>query len=443
MTEDLVERRAGDLAALLRRGDVTASDLAAACLARIDAREPEIEAWAYLDRDRVRADAAALDARRASGAPLGALHGLPVGVKDIFDTIDMPTENGTPAHRGRQPGADATMVARLRAAGALIMGKTVTSELAVYTAGPTRNPHDLTRTPGGSSSGSAAAVAVGMVPLALATQTNGSTIRPASYCGVVGYKPSLGILPRTGILKQSTLLDQPGLMARDLAGVALLADALAGPDPADEMSLPALASLADAVAAPLAAPRFAFVRGPYWNQADDTTRAAVEAFVADLGGAIETVELPPEFDAAADLHRTIMAAGIAEAFAPLYASSREMLSPIVSGIIEDGRNVAATEFIAALSGRERLRAIFAELFGPYDAIVTAAALGIAPKRVGGTGNPIMATTWTLMGAPALSLPLLTGPENMPLGVQLVGNLRSDIQLLRAAAWLERRAASMR
>ncbi|MDR3476259.1 MAG: amidase [Devosia sp.] len=437
MGEDLADRRAGELAARLQRGELTAVALATACLARIAAREPAIEAWAYLDRERVLADAAVLDAKRVSGVPLGPLHGLPVGVKDIFDTFDMPTENGTPAHRGRRPTADATMVSRLRAAGALIMGKTVTSELAVYTAGPTRNPHDPDRTPGGSSSGSAAAVAAGMVPLALATQTNGSTIRPASYCGVVGYKPSLGVLPRTGILKQSMLLDQPGLMALDLAGVALLADALAGQDPADEMSLPAPDSLAAAVADPLPAPRLAFVRGPYWHLADETARTALERYVASLGNRVETVELGPEFDAAADLHRAIMTAGIAEAFAPIYASAKDVLSPVVTGIIEDGRKLAATEFIAALSARDRLRAVFAERFAPFDAIVTAATLGVAPKRGGGTGNPIMATSWTLVGAPALTLPLLAGDAGMPLGVQLVGNLRDDVRLLRAAAALER------
>jgi Asp-tRNA(Asn)/Glu-tRNA(Gln) amidotransferase A subunit family amidase len=222
----LLQRSARDLAAALRDGEVSAIEVAEAFLDRIDLREPEIQAWAHLDHDHVLGQARNADDLRRSGKPLGPLHGLPVGVKDIIDTFDLPTEFGTPIHRGRRPRVDATLVARLRAAGAIVAGKTVTSEYAVYTPGPTRDPRDLSRTPGGSSSGSAAAVAAGMVPLALATQTNGSTIRPASFCGIVGFKPSLGLLPRTGVLKQSTMLDQPGLMARNVGDVAYFADAL-------------------------------------------------------------------------------------------------------------------------------------------------------------------------------------------------------------------------
>jgi Asp-tRNA(Asn)/Glu-tRNA(Gln) amidotransferase A subunit family amidase len=435
---ELPDRPATDLLAELRSGELSATALATACLERIAAREPEIEAWTYLDRAKVLAEAQTLDARRASGQPLGALHGLPVGVKDIFDTFDMPTENGTVVHKGRQPLADAVMVRRLRDAGALVMGKTVTSELAVYAAGPTRNPHDPSRSPGGSSSGSAAAVAAGMVPLALATQTNGSTIRPAAFCGIVGYKPSLGLLPRTGVLHQSTILDQPGLMARNVADIALLADALMGADPADEMSFDPPWKLAEAAASRAAPPRLAFVRSPYWSQADATTQAAFERFASELG--IDAVELPPEFAEAADVQKTLMTAGIAEAFGPDYSRAKDQLSSVVAGIIEGGRKLSALDFVTALTTRDRLRASFAERYAGFDAIVTPASLGIAPKRDGSTGNPIMATIWTLLGAPAITLPLLTGPENMPLGVQLVGNLRDDARLIAAAAWLERQKA---
>ncbi|MDQ0390302.1 amidase [Labrys monachus] len=437
MPHPLLDRSAPDLAAALRSGAVSAADLASACLDRIAAREPDIAAWTFLDADKAMADARALDVQRALGRPLGPLHGLPVGVKDIIDTFDMPTENGTPVHRGRRPAADATLVARLRAAGALVLGKTVTSELAVYTPGPTRNPHDLARTPGGSSSGSAAAVAAGMVPLALATQTNGSTIRPASFCGIVGYKPSLGLLPRTGVLKQCFILDQPGLMARDLAGAALLAEALAGADPADEASRDPGFSFPAALAGPLPAPRLAFVRGPYWEQADASAREALDDFVAGLGGTAETMEPPPAFASAAAIHKVLMNAGIAEAFGPDYDRARDQLSSVVTGIVEAGRALSAVDFVAALSAREALRTAFAQLFAGYDAVVTPAALGVAPPREDGTGNPIMATTWTLLGAPALTLPLLRGAGALPLGVQLVGHPGEDRRLLRAAAWLER------
>src|SRR5690349_9515222 len=268
---DLLERSTSSLAADLKSGAMSSVALTMACLDRIANLEPDIQAWAHLDRDMALRQAQAADARRASGKPLGALHGLPVAVKDIIDTADLPTEYNSPIYRGRRPTKDATLVQRLRSTGAIVMGKTVTSEFAVYTAGPTRNPHDLSRTPGGSSSGSAAAIAARMVPLALATQTNGSTIRPASFCGVVGFKPSLGVLPRTGILKQSTMLDQPGLMAMDVAGVALLADALGGYDPLDEQSLrPPMPLLSAATVEAEAPPRLAFIRSSYWDQADET-----------------------------------------------------------------------------------------------------------------------------------------------------------------------------
>jgi Asp-tRNA(Asn)/Glu-tRNA(Gln) amidotransferase A subunit family amidase len=438
---DLLERSTSSLAADLKSGAMSSVALTMACLDRIANLEPDIKAWAHLDRDMALRQAQAADARRASGKPLGALHGLPVAVKDIIDTADLPTEYNSPIYRGRRPTMDATLVQRLRSTGAIVMGKTVTSEFAVYTAGPTRNPHDLSRTPGGSSSGSAAAIAARMVPLALATQTNGSTIRPASFCGVVGFKPSLGVLPRTGILKQSTMLDQPGLMAMDVAGVALLADALGGYDPLDEQSLrPPVPPLSAATVEAEAPPRLAFIRSPYWNQADETTREAIEGYVASLGGMVETVALPAPFDDAASIQSVIMNAGIADACRDDYVRSRDRMSAVLLGIVENGRKISAMEFIAALAQRDRLRALYAEIVSGYDAVVTSAALGIAPKRETGTGNPIMATLWTLLGAPAITLPLLTGAENMPVGVQFVGRLNDDVGLIRAAAWLERHHA---
>lgn len=433
---DLSTRSATSLLAGLREGSLSAVELTQACLDRIAALEPDVHAWTYLDREHALAQARAADARRAAGEELGSLHGLPVGIKDIIDTADMPTEYNSPIYRGRQPEKDATLVARLRTAGAVVFGKTVTSEFAVYTPGPTRNPHDLARTPGGSSSGSAAAVAARMIPLALATQTNGSTIRPASFCGVVGYKPSLGVLPRTGVLKQATMLDQPGLMAMDVGGVALLADALAGPDGLDEQSLrPAMQSLGAAIAFE-SAPKLAFVRSPCWERADETTRSAIKDFVRSLGSLIEEVRLPEAFDKAVEWQNIIMSAGIADACRDDYVHAQNMMSDVLLGIVETGRKIAAIDFIAALSARDSLRAAYRDLFTGYDAIVTPAALGIAPLYGEGTGNPIMATLWTLLGAPALTLPLLKGPHGMPLGVQLVGRLDDDAHLIRAAGWLE-------
>ena len=436
----LLDRSARDLATELRSGGLTAVAVTTASLDRIEAQKSDIRAWAYVDPEVALAQARAADVRRAAGERLGALHGLPVGVKDIIDTADMPTEYNSPIHRGRRPKTDATLVARLRSAGAIILGKTVTSEFAVYTPGPTRNPHDLSRTPGGSSSGSAAAVAAGMIPLALATQTNASTIRPASFCGIVGYKPSLGLLPRTGVLKQSTMLDQPGLMARNVGDAALVASILMGADPLDEQTLAATPFSLSAVGVTNSAPRLAFVRGPYWEQADASTQAAVATYVSSLDGVVAPIDLPPAFDEAASVHSVIMNAGIAESYLEDYRRSKALMSDVVRGIVEAGRGLSAVKFVAALSARERLRASFLEIAAPFDALVTPAALGVAPKREAGTGNPIMSTLWTLLGAPSVSLPLLQGPEGMPLGVQLVGRLNADADLIRAAAWLERRGA---
>jgi Asp-tRNA(Asn)/Glu-tRNA(Gln) amidotransferase A subunit family amidase len=436
--QSLNDRPARDLAKELRNGGLSATAVTTAFLDRIASREPDLHAWAWIDRDLTLAQAQAADNFKASGAVLGQLHGLPVGVKDIFDTADMPTECGTPVHRGRRPTTDATMVARLRAAGAVILGKTVTTELAVYTPGPTRNPHDLTRTPGGSSSGSAAAVAAGMAPLALATQTNGSVLRPAAFCGVVGYKPSLGLLPRTGILKQSTVLDQPGLMARDIEDVAFLAHALIGPDLTDEQSFGgALPDLIAAASAPVQKPRLAYVRGPYWDRADLATRQALDAFVDTLGADVEAIALPSEFGEAAQIHGLIMHAGIAEAFRNEYAHGKALLSERLIGMIELGSRISAVSFIEALSARDRLRHRLAAIAAPFDALITPATVGVAPKLEHGSGDPIMATLWTLVGAPSLNLPLLSGEEGMPLGVQLVGGPLGDQRLIQAAAWLER------
>lgn len=442
MQKPLADRSASDLLPLLLKGAITAEQLSAACLDRIEALEPELQAWAFIDPERVLVAARAADARRVGGSALGPLHGLPVGVKDTFDTADMPTEFGTPVHHNRRPPADATMVRRLREAGAIVFGKTVTSEYAVYTAGPTRNPRDLARTPGGSSSGSAAAVAAGMVPLALATQTNGSTIRPASFCGVVGYKPSLGLLPRTGILKQSDLLDQPGLMARNVGDVALLTDALAGADPEDGRTLdhPAV-RLVDAAGPSERTPRFAFVRGPSWDRVDEEARNRLEAFVAELGGGVEEVRLPPAFDDAASIHSTIMGADIAKAYRADYERAKDQMSRTLVGIIEAGARVPATALSSAVEARDRLLGLHAGIAAPYDVLITPATRGVAPRREEGTGDPIMATLWTLLGLPALTLPLLVDRQGLPLGVQLVGSPLGDEGLIAAAAWLERRNAS--
>jgi Asp-tRNA(Asn)/Glu-tRNA(Gln) amidotransferase A subunit family amidase len=416
---------------------VSAIQLANAFLARIAEVEPDIRAFANLDRDLVFVQAGAADLQRAAGVRLGPLHGLPVAVKDIIDTFDLPTELGTPLHRGRRPSADALIVQRLRAAGAIVLGKTVTTEYAFYAPGPTRNPHNRERSPGGSSSGSAAAVAAKMAPLAIGTQTNGSIIRPASFCGVVGYKPSLGLLPRTGILKHSPLLDQPGVMATNVADAALLTEALAGLDPNDEYSwVASSARLVDAATQNAAPPRLACMRGPSWERADPDARKVFDTFIDELANAVTTIAVPPEMEQSAKVHQTIMEADIAKSLRDDYERGRAEMSGILRGMIERGLATSAGAYADAAARREQLIDGFMPLLDGFDGLVTLSATGSAPMASDGTGDPIMATAWTLLGAPAISLPLLTAANGMPIGVQVVGRPREDGRLLASAAWLE-------
>jgi Asp-tRNA(Asn)/Glu-tRNA(Gln) amidotransferase A subunit family amidase len=334
---------------LLSEGKLSALELTEACLARIAADEPRVQAWAFLDPDLARAQARRCDEIRRAGRPQGPLHGIPVGVKDIIDTRDMPTENGTVLHAGRRPTRDAAVVERLRAAGAVILGKTVTTELAVYHPGKTRNPHDPGRTPGGSSSGSAAAVAANMVPVAIGSQTNGSVIRPASYCGVFGFKPSHGLISRFGVLTQSPPLDHIGVFARTVEDLALIAEPLMGFDARDrDTRLEAPPQLLEVTRQewPLP-PDLGFVKSPVWEQAEDDLRAAFAELAEALGPRLTEVELPAAFQTAHGLHGLIMAVDLARSFAAEYERGREQLSMRLCGIIEDGRRALAIDYARA------------------------------------------------------------------------------------------------
>lgn len=438
---ELTEMGGAAAAAAIREGLITSEELVAACLARIDALEPRIQAWAFIDSDLALAQARAADQRRREGEPIGPLHGVPVGIKDIFDTADMPTENGTVLHAGRQPEADAAAVAQLRAAGAVILGKTVTTELAVYAPGKTRNPLDPDRTPGGSSSGSAAAVAAGMVPLAIGSQTNGSVIRPAAYCGVWGYKPTHGLISRRGVLHQSYLLDHVGVFGRSAEDVALLAEAMMSYDPDDRDMRPrARPALSRTTAEePPVPPRIAFVRTPVWDQLDASAAAAITRFARSLGEHVHDVDLPPVFDRAVDAHRVIHESDLAVSFAPEYERGREKLSARLREMIENGQRHSAVDYIRATECAMTLSKALAEIFVHYDAILTPATTGEAPIGLQSTGSPTFCTIWTLLGVPTVTAPLLRGPAGMPLGVQLVGARGDDARLLRLARWLAHKA----
>jgi len=439
---DLADLGAAQLARMIADGEITSTELVEACLARIDAREDEVQAWTHLDRPFALKQAEALDAHRATGAPCGPLHGIPVGIKDIFDTADFPTENGSVLDAGRRPLTDCTVVSRLKSAGAVIMGKTVTTEFAVYAPGKTRNPHDPERTPGGSSSGSAAAVAAGMVPLAVGTQTNGSVIRPASYCGVVGLKPTHGRISRAGVLVLSRVLDHIGIFARSLEDAALIGDSLMAHDPMDPDTFPAAApALADIRRQdPPIEPRLAFVKTPAWEKAEPAAQAAFEELRDFLGDQCEEVQMPAEFDAAVANHRAIMSADLARFLSAYMERGADKISATLRGMITDGASVTAVDYHDSVDQAEALAAWVDSLCNDFDAIIAPSSCGEAPLGLEATGDPVFCTTWTYLGVPAVSLPLMEGENGMPVGVQLIGPRGDDARLLRTASWLVNRLA---
>lgn len=418
------------LVAGLHQGDLSSAELTEACLARIAEREAEIGAWAWCDPEAARAKARAADAMPATGL----LHGIPIGIKDIMHTAGIPTGMGSPVFAGFVPESSADAVQRIEAAGGFVLGKTVTAELAYFTPGKTRNPWNLAHTPGGSSSGSAAAVAAGMVPAALGTQTNGSVIRPAAYCGVVGFKPSAGTVPVAGIQRFSVTLDQVGLFVREVTDAGLLAAVLTGDTRLLELQ-------------PLAPPpRLLAVRSPVWPEAEPAQQAMFEACIAALraaGAAVVERELPAAFDDAHAVHRTVMAYEAAKQLAPLLVEHEAQLSAPLRQIIAEGLAIDSASYRAAIARRLELRVALAEFLGEADAIVTPPAAGEAPATLAHTGSPAFCTLWSLAGVPALSFPVGLGPQGLPLGLQLVGGLNEDVRLLACAAWCAARIGFQR
>ena len=419
---------AEEIAAGVRAGRESAAAACAAALDRIAATEPVVRAWCHLDPAEAAARAQATDA----AVPRGLLAGVPVAVKDIIDTADQPTQNGTPLDEGRRPRADATVVSRLRAAGALILGKTVTTELACGAANATRNPHALSRTPGGSSSGSAATVAAGGVPLALGTQTAGSVVRPAAFCGVWGMKPSFGTIPRTGVTRLSRTLDHVGVLAGSVQDVALGIDAISGDDGLDQASAGrAPTRLATALALPLGPPRLALIKEPAWEEVEPGAAAALEAAAAACGAAPLTLGSP--FEQAGAVHIGIMRREIAHALAPWYERGAADLSDTICTHIEAGREIDVDGYLALLDAADAMRRAFEHAMRPYDAALTPAAPGAAPEGLAFTGSRQQTMLWTMLGVPAVNVPVLT-VDGLPLGLQVVGRYGADATTLRTAAW---------
>lgn len=439
--EAIISLSAVDQRDRIASGAVRAEEATEAYISRIAATEPQIHAWAWFDPEHARAQARALDAFRSSGRPIGPLHGVPVGLKDIIDTVKIPTANGTSLDEGRMPAHDSFVAAKLKAAGAVIMGKTATTELAYLHPGPTRNPVNPAHTPGGSSSGSAAAVAAGQVPLAVGTQTGGSLIRPAAFCGAVGFKPSFGAIPRTGILAQSPSLDTVGVMARTVRDAALIADVLFGQDPNDRATSPAPAPrlLETASSAPPLPPVFAFVKPPNWDMASEETREALAEVAAFLDEQCFEVELPSAFDGARAAHGRIHLAEMAKCFHAYEHRGRDLLSEQLRIAIDAGKTIPARDYIAALDWPDVLYAGLGEVFNRCDAILTVAAPGPAPLGLESTGDAVFNSLWTMLGVPTVTIPVLQ-VDGLPMGVQLVGPRGNDGRLLRSARWLMERIA---
>jgi amidase len=417
---------AREAAHLIAEGELTALALTEACLARIEAREPEVHAWTYLDPDAALAQARACD----EAGPRPPLCGVPVGIKDIIDTADMPTEYGSPIYKNHQPKADAECVARVRAAGGVILGKTVTTEFAFrHPFGLTSNPHNPAHTPGGSSSGSAAAIADFMVPLAFGTQTGGSIIRPASYCGVYGYKPTYGIFSVRGIKPLAPGLDTLGTFARSLDDIVLLAAVLSTRVPAD---IPSWAG---------APPRVGLARIPDWADADPETINAVESAAAQLEAeGVELSELtPPDaFTELSKVHKTIMNVEAAGALAGELKGYMDELSAELRDILVRATTVPSADYTNAVALAQDCRGHIDDLFAGNDVLLAASAPGEAPEGLGFTGNPIFNGMWTLLHVPCLTIPFTQGPNGLPVGVQVIGRPREDAKLLSAAKWIATR-----
>ena len=410
-------------------GRFRAEALAAACLDRIAAREPVVGAWHYLDPEAALAAARQRDAE----PPRGPLHGIPIAVKDLIDTADMPTGYGSPIYEGHRPVADAACVALARAAGAVVLGKTVTTEFACFTPGKTANPHNPAHTPGGSSSGSAAAVADGMVRLAFGSQTAGSVIRPAAYCGCIGYKPSFGTMPRAGAKGLADSLDTIGLMARAVDDAAFFTGIIAG--------RPALRD----AAMPAAPPRFGLYRTPMWGEVEPNTIAALDrarAALEQAGSWIAEIVVPPEHQTLTAAHDTIMGFELVRALAyeRIYRSAE--LSPRLAQMIDAGMAVGPDAYDAAVAETAAARARLDAFFGPCDAMLVPAAPGEAPPGLGYTGNPVFNRMWTLLGVPCLTLPAVWGDSGLPTGVQLVGRVGDDARLIGAGLFLEHALAEV-
>lgn len=434
--DSLADLGAHEAALKIRKGEISSQALTRACLDRIAALDNELNAFVHLDTELALEQARAADRIAEHADALPPLHGVPVAVKDVIDVRGLPGEHGSPIFKGRAPMEDASCVRQLREAGAVILGKTVTTELASLTPGPTRNPHNREHTPGGSSSGSAVAVATGMAPISLGTQTAGSVIRPASYCGVYGFKPTRGLISRAGVLLQSHTLDTVGVMARSLEDIALAVDCMSAQDPSDDVSFPRarLSLLALSMEGRAFPPRLAFCRTPAWPFAEQACRDAFAELIPSLGEHCLEIDLPEPCAGILDDQATIQLAENAHHYGPLYDDHCGELSEGMRLRMAQGMTILARDYQRAELAREIHNEIFEARYDGFDAILCPASPGPAPAGIDKTGNPIFNGLWTYLGVPALTIPLFDD-KGLPFGLQLVGRRYEDGRLLRTARWL--------
>ena len=422
--DSLNKLSATEAAARIAAGALTSEALVAACLDRISQRENDVQAWAAIDPELALAQASACDKapRRTR------LHGIPLGVKDVFDSADLPTEYGSPIYRGHRATCDAACVAQVRELGGVVLGKTVTTEFATRYPGKTRNPRNLRHTPGGSSQGSAAAVADFMVPLAFGTQTTSSVIRPAAYCGVVGYKPTFGLVNRAGLKVLSDSFDHVGTLTRTVPDAALLVEELSG----------APATAFDAVAQ--MKPRIGFFRTPWWDQANHPTQEALLQAVPRLelaGARVTRVDLDGEFERLVEVQNTVSSYEMFRALAYERTRFPELISEMLMGRLLRGGRVTRSEYEDAQATARRCRAHLADTFRDYDVLIVPSAMGEAPEGLDSTGDPVFGASWTVMHCPAVTIPVFRGPRGLPMGAQVIGPFGKDGPTLQCAEWIYR------
>ncbi len=428
---DLIKLNALDALNMMKKGELTSEKYVKAFLDHIKIREPLVGAWNYLNQEQAIQQAKLADKRWKDKNP-GKLNGLPIGIKDIIDTKDMPTENGSSICKDRRPSDDAHLVKLLRDAGAVIMGKCVTTEFALSGPGKTKNPKDLECTPGGSSSGSAAAVSDNMIPLAIGSQTGGSVLRPASFTGILGLKPTFGTISRFGMSPISQRLDHPGIYANSTRDIDLVASVILSYDEKDLDMVKHYNYKQDYI---VEAPRFAFVKGPVWDFGEDDMQEQIIKFIENLPFEVEELNLGDDFNEAASSHEIIMNGSIAKSLSQYYENEKEKLHPFTISRIEAGIPVSAKQYIEAIENAKKMQQTLNKFFHKFDAIITPAAPGQAPRDLMNTGNAIFNGYWTMMGTPAISLPLLQGRDNLPMGIQIISSWNEDYKLIKIAEYI--------